>query len=71
MEMVTKTFVVGNNAVESVEIHIEVTFTACFLLISCFGYSSTVETEATCSSETSVDLQQLHDIISYKIKLYK
>jgi hypothetical protein len=28
---------------------------ACFMLISCLVYSSTLKMEATCSSETSVD----------------
>jgi hypothetical protein len=29
-----------------------------FTLVSCFAYSSTMKTEATCSSETSVDFQR-------------
>jgi hypothetical protein len=30
---------------------------ACFMLVCCLDYSSTLKTEATCSSETSVDFQ--------------
>jgi hypothetical protein len=30
---------------------------ACFTLVSCLGYYSTMKMEATCSSETSVDFQ--------------
>jgi hypothetical protein len=30
----------------------------CFLLVSCLAYSSTLNMRATCSSETSVDLQR-------------
>jgi hypothetical protein len=31
---------------------------ACFMPVSCLAYSSTPKMEVTCSSETSVDLQQ-------------
>jgi hypothetical protein len=31
----------------------------CYLLVSCLAYSSTLKTEATCSSEMSVDFQQV------------
>jgi hypothetical protein len=31
-------------------------FAACFMIISCLAYSSTLKMEAVCSSETSVDL---------------
>jgi hypothetical protein len=32
---------------------------ACFKLVSCLAYSSTLKMEAICSSETSADLQQI------------
>jgi hypothetical protein len=31
-------------------------FAACFTLVSCLAYSPTLKMEATCSSETSVDI---------------
>jgi hypothetical protein len=31
---------------------------ACFILVSCLPYSSTLKMEATCSSKTSLDFQQ-------------
>jgi hypothetical protein len=33
-------------------------FAACFTLVSCLAYTSTLKMEETCSSETSVDFQQ-------------
>jgi hypothetical protein len=30
----------------------------CFILLSCFAYSSTLKKEAKCCSETSVEVQQ-------------
>jgi hypothetical protein len=39
--------------------HPEALLASCFMLVSCFAYSSTWKMEKTCSSETSVDLQQI------------
>jgi hypothetical protein len=35
----------------------ELCFPPCFMLVSCLAYSSTLNMEVTCSSETSVDFQ--------------
>jgi hypothetical protein len=32
---------------------------ACFMLVSCLAYSSTLKMEVTCSSESSVDFQRI------------
>jgi hypothetical protein len=42
----------------------------CFTLASCLTYFSTLKMEATCSSETSVDFQDVHGVISQKIELF-
>jgi hypothetical protein len=44
----------------------------CFVLISCFTYSQTRKTEATCSSKTLVGFQQTTwcAIISQKVELF-
>jgi hypothetical protein len=41
----------------------------CFTTV-CLAYSSTLKTEATCSSETSVDFQRTTRVISQKIELF-
>jgi hypothetical protein len=41
-----------------------------FMLVSCLDYSSTPKWGATCSSETSLDFQRLHSVISQKIDLF-
>jgi hypothetical protein len=41
-----------------------------FTLISCLAYSSTLKTEATCSSETSVEFQLLHCITLQKTDFF-
>jgi hypothetical protein len=41
-----------------------------FTLFSCSDYSSTLKIEATCFSETSVFLTELHVIISQKTELF-
>jgi hypothetical protein len=40
---------------------------ACFMLVSCSPYSSTLKMEPTCSSEASVDFQKTYGVISQKI----
>jgi hypothetical protein len=42
---------------------------ASFMLVSCLAYSSILKMLATCSSETSVDFQRTHGVISQKIEL--
>jgi hypothetical protein len=42
----------------------------CFTLVSCLDYSATLNMEATCSSETSVDFHGLHGVISQKMELF-
>jgi hypothetical protein len=41
----------------------------CFMLISSLTYSLILKTEVICSSETSVDFNGLHFVISQKIEL--
>jgi hypothetical protein len=40
-----------------------------FTVVSCLDYSSTLKMEEKCSSETSVDFQRLHGVVSQKIEL--
>jgi hypothetical protein len=42
----------------------------CFTLASGLAYSSTLKMEATYSSETSIDFQDVHGVISQKIDLF-
>jgi hypothetical protein len=41
----------------------------CFILVSCLAYSSTLKTEATCSSEKPVDFNGLYGVMSQKTDL--
>jgi hypothetical protein len=60
-------YLLGYNAVQSVEnqttfrrniLLSSSEFVLCFLLVSCWAYSSTLKMEATCSSETSIDFER-------------
>jgi hypothetical protein len=40
----------------------------CFMLVFYVAYSSTLKMEATCSSETLVDIHGPHSVISQKVE---
>jgi hypothetical protein len=42
----------------------------CFMLAYCLAYPSTLNMEATCSSETSVGFQGLQCFISHKLEIF-
>jgi hypothetical protein len=55
---------------KQVAIRERVLIAACFILVSCLDYYSTLKMEAKCSSETSFHFNGLHGVTSQKIELF-
>jgi hypothetical protein len=49
---------------------VEAELANCFLLVSCFAYSSTLNMYATCSPKHQLIFNGLHGVISQKMKFF-
>jgi hypothetical protein len=48
---------------------VEEAIAACFILVCCLAYSSTLKMERNCSSETSIYFNGMHGVTFQKIEL--